>query len=80
MQKIPYILVVGDKETQNKTVNVRHRGQLAFAAPSPKLWSVGDKATAGKEDLSTEAKAKVEEIKLEKFLEQIKKEILEKFI
>ncbi len=29
LQKIPYILVVGDKEIQNKTVNVRHykRGQ-----------------------------------------------------
>jgi len=29
LQKIPYILVVGDKEVQNKTVNVRHykRGQ-----------------------------------------------------
>ncbi len=27
LQKIPYILVVGDKEIQNQTVNVRHRGQ-----------------------------------------------------
>jgi len=29
IQKIPYILVVGDKEIKNKTVNVRHyrRGQ-----------------------------------------------------
>ncbi len=38
IQKIPYILVVGDKEVQNKTVNVRHRGQSSFA-----------KATAGKD-------------------------------
>lgn len=29
LQKIPYILIVGDKETQNQTVNIRHyrRGQ-----------------------------------------------------
>ncbi|MEK7062396.1 MAG: threonine--tRNA ligase, partial [Patescibacteria group bacterium] len=27
MQKIPYILIVGDKEIQNQTVNVRHRDQ-----------------------------------------------------
>ncbi len=29
MQKIPYILIIGDKETQNKTVSIRHykRGQ-----------------------------------------------------
>ena len=80
MQKIPYILVVGDKELQNKTVNVRHRGQPAFAAPSPKLWSVGDKATASKEGLSTEAKAKVEEIKIEKLVEALLNEIKNKTI
>lgn len=51
IQKIPYILVVGDKELANKTVNIRHyrRGQEG-------------------------------EIKLEKFLEKIKKEITDKLI
>jgi len=51
IQKIPYILVVGDKEVTNKTINVRHyrRGQEG-------------------------------EIKLEKFLEKIKKEITDKLI
>jgi threonyl-tRNA synthetase len=51
IQKIPYILVVGDKELANNTVNVRHyrRGQEG-------------------------------EIKLEKFLEKIKKEITDKVI
>jgi len=27
MEKIPYILVVGDKEVENKTVSLRHRGE-----------------------------------------------------
>ncbi|MDP3052907.1 MAG: threonine--tRNA ligase [bacterium] len=51
IQKIPYVLVVGDKELQNDTVNIRHyrRGQEG-------------------------------EIKLEKLLEQIKKEIADKTI
>ncbi|MDP3014852.1 MAG: threonine--tRNA ligase [bacterium] len=59
MQKIPYILVVGDKEIQNETVNVRHRGQPASA-----------KATAGKEG----------EIKINEFIEKIKREIENKAI
>ena len=50
IQRIPYILVVGDKEMVNKTVNVRSR-----------------KGNEG-------------EIKLEKFLEQIQKEIADKTI
>lgn len=51
IQRIPYILVVGDKELANNTINVRHyrRGQEG-------------------------------EIKFEKFLEQIKKEITDKII
>lgn len=51
IQKIPYILVVGDKEVQNKTVNVRHyrRGQEG-------------------------------EIKIEKLIEKLKKEIENKVI
>jgi len=51
IQKIPYILVVGDKELANNTVNVRHyrRGQEG-------------------------------EIKFEKLLEKIKKEITDKII
>ena len=60
IQKIPYILVVGDKEVQNKTVNVRHRNK--------------------KEGLSAEAKAKVEEIKIEELIEKIKREIEDKII
>jgi len=46
LQKIPYILVVGDKEMENKTINVRSCG----------------------------------EVKLEAFIEKIKKEIKEKII
>jgi threonyl-tRNA synthetase len=49
LQKIPYILVVGDKEIQNNSVNIRSRKET-------------------------------EEIKLEKFIEKIKKEIKEKII
>ena len=51
IQKVPYILVVGDKEVQNKTVNVRHyrRGQEG-------------------------------EIKIEKLIEKLKKEIENKII
>ena len=51
IRKIPYILVVGEKEEKNKTVNVRHyrRGQEG-------------------------------EIKIEKLIEKIKKEIAEKVI
>jgi len=52
IQKVPYILVVGDKEIQNQTVNVRHRGQPASA----------------------------EEIKIEKLIEKIKKEVENKTI
>jgi len=90
IQKIPYILVVGDKEVKNKTVNVRHRGQPSFAPadapPSPKQLRLrrpskalaGKKATAGKEGLSTEAKAKVEEIKIDKLIEKLQKEIKDK--
>jgi len=51
IQKIPYILVVGDKEIENKTINVRHyrRGQEG-------------------------------EIKIEKLIEKLKKEIENKII
>jgi len=51
IQKIPYILIVGDKELKNKTVNVRHyrRGQEG-------------------------------EIKIEKLIEKLKKEIENKTI
>ncbi len=59
IQKIPYILVVGDKEVLNGTVSVRRRGQPASA-----------KATAGEEG----------EIKIEKLIEKIKKEIEDKVI
>ncbi|MEK7578690.1 MAG: threonine--tRNA ligase [Patescibacteria group bacterium] len=51
LEKVPYILVVGDKETENKTVNVRHYRR-------------------GLEG----------EIKIEKFVEKIKKEITGKII
>ena len=49
LQKIPYILVVGEKEEKNESVNVRHKG-------------------------------KEEEIKIEKMIEKIKKEIEDKTI
>ena len=49
MQKIPYLLIIGDKEVKNKTVSVRKRG-----------------------------KGNIGEIKIEIFLEQIKKEIEKK--
>jgi len=49
LQKIPYLLVVGDKEMKNKTIRIRQR----------KRGDIG-------------------EMKTEKFLEQIKKEITEK--
>ncbi|MBM3205783.1 hypothetical protein FJZ41_02985, partial [Candidatus Shapirobacteria bacterium] len=32
IQKIPYILVVGDKEIENRTVNVRVRGEQVLGA------------------------------------------------
>ncbi len=59
IQKIPYILVVGDKEVKNKTVNVRHRGQPSFV-----------KATTGKEG----------EMKIDKLIEKLQKEIENKTI
>ena len=51
MQKIPYILIIGDKESQNNSVNIRHykRGQEG-------------------------------EIKIEKLIEKIKREVLDKVI
>ncbi len=49
IQKIPYLLVVGDKEIKTKSVNVRQR-----------------------------SKGNIGEIKLEKFLEKIKREVLKK--
>jgi len=51
IQKIPYILVVGDKEEKSKSVRVRKRGK-------------GD----------------VGEVKIEKFLEKVKREIANKKI
>jgi len=30
LMKIPYIIVIGDKEEQNKTIAVRHKGKLEF--------------------------------------------------
>ncbi|MFA6354134.1 MAG: threonine--tRNA ligase [Candidatus Paceibacterota bacterium] len=51
LQKIPYVLVVGEKEENNKTVNVRHYKQ-----------------------------GQIGEIGIEKLLEKIKTEILEKTI
>lgn len=51
LQKIPYVLVVGEKEEKNGTVNVRHYKQ-----------------------------GQIGELNIEKLLEKIKKEILEKTI
>ena len=73
IQKIPYILVVGDKEMRNKTVNVRRRGQPASAPADTK-------ALTDKEGLSAETSVKAEEIKIEKLIEKIKKEIENKII
>jgi len=53
MKKIPYVLVVGEKEETNKTVSVRRRGS-AFA-----------KASADKQDGETSVEKLVEKIKKE---------------
>ena len=59
MQKIPYVLVAGEKEEKSGTISVRKRG---------------------KEGLSAEASAKVEEVSIEEFIKKIKKEIKDKVI
>lgn len=62
LQKIPYILVVGEKEEKNKTVNVRrYRGGQPASAPN---------ASAGRQG----------EMKIEKLIEKIQKEISDKTI
>ena len=48
LQKIPYILVVGDKEVQNKTVNVRH-------------YKEGQKGEISLEELVGKIKKEIEE-------------------
>ncbi|MDO8664842.1 MAG: threonine--tRNA ligase [Candidatus Liptonbacteria bacterium] len=69
MKKIPYVLVVGEREEMSKTVSVRRRGST-FA-----------KATADKQDgLPSEASAKEGETSVEKLIEKIKKEIKDKVI
>ncbi|MEK7657629.1 MAG: threonine--tRNA ligase [Patescibacteria group bacterium] len=40
LQKIPYILIVGDKEFQNQTVNIRHRGEGLSAEAKAKTEEI----------------------------------------
>ncbi|HUX36038.1 MAG TPA: threonine--tRNA ligase [Candidatus Paceibacterota bacterium] len=69
IQKIPYVIVVGEKEEKSENVSVRRRGS-AFA-----------KATADKQDgLPSEASAKEGEISMENLLEKIEREVNEKII
>jgi len=69
MKKIPYVLVVGEREEKNKTVSVRKRGS-AFAKASADAKTLADKS-ADKQD---------GEILVEKLIEKIKKEIENKVI
>jgi threonyl-tRNA synthetase len=70
MQKIPYVLVVGEKEEKNGTVSVRRRGS-ASASPSHKATGEHGKSTADKQD---------GEISMENLFEKIKNEIAKKTI
>ena len=63
MQKIPYLLIIGDKELENQTVSVRKRGSSSQILRS-KTW-------AGKGDLG--------QMKLNEFVEKVKEEINKKF-
>ena len=38
IQKIPYILIVGDKEIKNKTINVRQRGEKVLGEMKVGKW------------------------------------------
>ncbi|MDP3892169.1 His/Gly/Thr/Pro-type tRNA ligase C-terminal domain-containing protein, partial [Nocardioides sp.] len=69
MQKIPYVLIVGEREEKNKTVSVRKRGST-FAKASADAKTLADKS-ADKQD---------GEISIEKLIEKIKKEIKDKVI
>lgn len=72
MQKIPYILVVGEKEEKNGTVNVRHyRRGPASADLTPAAASAKGVAMAGRQE---------GEVNLEKLLERIALEIAAKTI
>ncbi|MBI4086178.1 MAG: threonine--tRNA ligase [Candidatus Liptonbacteria bacterium] len=68
LQKIPYILVVGEREEKNNTASVRHyrRKQPAFAPNT----STDANASAGREG----------EMNIEKLVEKIEKEIRDKTI
>ena len=59
LQKIPYILVIGEKEEKNKSVNVRHKDKEEAAKDEPRQGR---------------------EIKIEKLIEKMKKEIVDKTI
>ncbi len=48
MEKIPYMLVVGDKEQEEKTLSVRKRGQGDLGA-----MSVNDFISSALDDIST---------------------------
>jgi threonyl-tRNA synthetase len=85
LQKIPYILVVGEKEEKNKTVNVRHfrRGQPSFAKASAdaKAASFAEVPRSGtKAELADKSAGKEGEIGIEKLIAKIGKEITEKTI
>ncbi|MDP3948493.1 MAG: threonine--tRNA ligase [bacterium] len=69
MKKIPYVLVVGEKEEKSKTVSVRKRGSAFAKAPAFSKLSA-DKS-ADKQD---------GEISVEKLIEKIKKEIENKVV
>ncbi|KKW45336.1 MAG: Threonine-tRNA ligase, partial [Parcubacteria group bacterium GW2011_GWB1_56_8] len=72
MQKIPYILVVGEKEEKNGTVNVRHyRRGPASADLTPAAASAKGVTMAGRQE---------GEMNLEKLLERIALEIAAKTI
>lgn len=69
MQKIPYVLVVGEREEKNKTVSVRRRGS-SFAPAAAKAMA-DKKVSADKQD---------GEISIAELVKKIKKEIEEKVI
>ncbi len=72
MQKIPYVLVVGEKEEKSGTISVRKRGKEGLPTDSAFVAE----ATSAKKAAS----AKVEEISIEEFVKKIKREIRERVV
>ncbi len=73
MMKVPYVLVVGEKEEQNGTVAVRSRSSSAAYSAEAASAAKAGKATADK-------KGDEGEMDVAKFMEKLQREINEKTI